>query len=61
MSPLDIMRIEVELGNVTAARKTLQLRTLELQEEIKRLENHVKVSIDKEAELSQKLDDAKKQ
>lgn len=55
MNPLEIKKIRVEYKKVNAAREDLELRILEAQDNIKRLEDHVKIQMAKEDELSEKI------
>lgn len=61
MSPLERKKIQAELMAVQSARCQLELRIAEREEEIQRLQEHLKISLAKEEELSAKFEDAKKQ
>lgn len=60
MSALDLKRMKLELVKVAAARAELEFRVEERLDEINRIQEHVKVQTDKEAELQQKIADAEK-
>lgn len=55
MNAYELKKIQVEYKRVNAAREEQELRILEFQEQIKRLEASIEVSIAKENELLQKL------
>jgi hypothetical protein len=55
MSPLELKKLKVELMRVTAARAELELRIEERLDEIERLKEHIKIQLDKETELEQKI------
>lgn len=55
LSPLDLKKLQVELIQVQAARASQELRIAEHQDNIDRLENAIKIQIEKEKELTQKL------
>lgn len=52
---LEEKRMKVELMRVTTARMELEYKIEEKKEEIKRLEDHIKLQLVKEDELSTKL------
>lgn len=52
---LEMKKTQVELMRVTTARMELEYKIEERKEEIKRMEDHIQIQIDKEAELKQKL------
>lgn len=55
MTPLERKKTEVELLRVNAAKEEMFLRILESEEQIKRLEDNIKIQEAKEAELKEKL------
>lgn len=55
LSPLDLKKLQVELIQVQAARASQELRIAEHQDNIDRLQVAIKVQLDKETELTQKL------
>ena len=55
MTNLEKKKMEVELMRVTTARMDLEYRILEMQSEIVRLGDMIKIQQDKEKELSDKL------
>lgn len=55
MSELEKKRIQAELMKVKAARLDLELKIMESEDQIQRLQTHVKIQADREAELEQKL------
>lgn len=57
---LDKQRTRLELMRVTTARMELEFKIEERKEEIKRMEDHIKIQIDKELELNQKIKDMEK-
>jgi len=61
MNPLELKKLQVEYKKVNAAREDLELRILEAEENIKRLEDHVKIQKAKEDELSEKINQLKQQ
>lgn len=60
MSALDIKRMKLELVKVAAARCELEFRVEERMDEINRIQEHIKVQLDKEAELQGKISEAEK-
>lgn len=58
MQPLEIKRMKLELVKVAAARNELEFRIDERNDEIARLQEHIKVQIAKEEELSEKIAEA---
>jgi len=58
MTPLEIKRLKLELVKVAAARHELEFRIEERLEEIARIKDHVKVQLDKEAELKGRISEA---
>jgi hypothetical protein len=56
MSPLELKRMKLELIKVAAARNELEFRIEERLDEINRIKEHIKVQLDKEAELQGKID-----
>lgn len=61
MSPLDIKRMKLELTKVNAAREELEFRIEERLDEIERIKLNIKIQLEKEAELSAKIQEASKQ
>lgn len=57
MTPLERKKIEVELLRVNASKEELALKILECQEQIKRIEDHIKIQEQKEIELKKKLEE----
>lgn len=55
MSPLEIKKLKVELLRVSAAKGEMELRVEERMEEIKRLQDNIKIQEEKEKELLEKL------
>lgn len=55
MTDLEAKRIKVEIMRVQAARAELELKIEERRDEIKRLEEHIKIQLKKEEELANKL------
>lgn len=55
MTPLERKKIEVELLRVNAAKEEMQLRILESQDQINRLQEQIKIQEVKEKELQTKL------
>lgn len=49
---LDKKKRELELARVQLARREMEFRIEERMEEIKRLEENIKIQIDKEAEIT---------
>lgn len=58
-SALDIKRVEVELMRVSSARFELELKVMERLEDIERLKDHIRVQLEKEAELNKKIEGLK--
>lgn len=56
MNPLDVKRKKLELMRVQTARYELEFKIEEKQDEIKRLEDHIKIQLEKEASLLKELD-----
>lgn len=52
---IEIKRMKLELLKVAAARAELEFRVEERLDEISRIKDHIKVQLDKEAELSQRI------
>lgn len=52
---LELKKTQLELMRVTTARMDLELRIEERKEEIQRLEEHIKIQINKELELTEKI------
>lgn len=55
MSPFELKKIQVEYKRVNAAKEGQELNILELQDQIKRLEASIAVSVAKEEELLAKI------
>jgi len=55
MSPLELKKIQVEIKRVDAAKEEMELRIHERMDEIKRLEDNIKVQVAKIEELKAKL------
>ena len=60
-TPLEIKRKKVELLRVSSAKAEIELRISERMEEVERLQEHIKVSEAKEAELAQSISDMEKE
>jgi len=60
MTSLELKRMKLELVKVAAARAELEFRIDERMDEINRIKDHIKVQLDKEAELQGKLAEAEK-
>jgi C4-dicarboxylate-specific signal transduction histidine kinase len=60
ISALDVKRMKLELVKVAAARAELEFRVEERMDEINRIHEHIKVQLDKEAELQAKIVEAEK-
>jgi predicted nucleic acid-binding Zn-ribbon protein len=59
MDAYELKKVQVEYKRVNAAREEQELRILEFQEQIKRLEASIAVSIAREEELQNKLSEMK--
>lgn len=57
MSPLEVKKLKVELLRVGAAKAELELKVEERMEEIKRIEDNIKIQELKEQELEAKIAD----
>lgn len=57
MSPLEVKKLKVELLRVGAAKAELELKVEERMEEIKRIEDNIKIQELKEQELETKIAD----
>ena len=55
MSPYELKKVQVEYKRVNSAREEQELRVLEFQEQIQRLEASIATSMAKEEELQAKL------
>jgi predicted nucleic acid-binding Zn-ribbon protein len=55
MTPFELKKLQVEYKRVNAAREEQELRILELQDTIKRIEQSIEVSMAKEQELQAKI------
>jgi hypothetical protein len=58
-TPIEIKRAQAELARVSSAKLDLELKIEERMEEIKRIEDHIKVQEAKELELLQRIEDLK--
>lgn len=58
MTSLELKRLKIELIRVSAARAELEFKIEERLEEINRIKEHIKVQLDKEAELAGKIKEA---
>jgi len=61
MSPFELKKISVELLRVHSSRCEQELRIMEFQEQIQRLEASITISIAREEELKVKLAEMQKQ
>lgn len=61
MNIYELKKLQVEYKRVNAAREEQELRILEFQEQIKRLETSIAISISKEDELQLKIAEMQKQ
>lgn len=57
---LEIKKTEVELIRVKAARMELEFKIMDMEEQCKRLQEHIKIQHEKEKELELKLTELKK-
>jgi predicted nucleic acid-binding Zn-ribbon protein len=57
LSPLELKKLKVEYKKVNAAREELEMRIIEFQENIARLEDHIKIQKAKEDELTEKINE----
>jgi predicted nucleic acid-binding Zn-ribbon protein len=60
MNPYELKKLQVEYKRVNTAREEQELRILGLEEEIKRIQASIEVSIAKEKELQETLKEATK-
>ncbi len=58
MNPLELKRMKLELIKVSAARAELEFRVEERLDEIERVKANIKIQLDKETELAQKIKDS---
>lgn len=58
MTPYELKKIQVEYKRVNAAREEQELRVLEIQENIDRLQKSIEISLAKEEELLAKIKEA---
>jgi C4-dicarboxylate-specific signal transduction histidine kinase len=58
MQLLEIKRLKLELVKVAAARAELEFRVEERMDEINRIKDHIKIQIDKEEELTGRIEEA---
>jgi predicted nucleic acid-binding Zn-ribbon protein len=61
MDAYEFKKLQVEYKRVNAAREEQELRILEFQDQIKRLEASIAISLAREDELQAKLSEMKKQ
>lgn len=55
MSELEKRKTRLELLRVQAGRMDMEIRIDEMREEIKRVEGHIQIQLDKELELKERL------
>ena len=55
MTPYELKKLQVEFKRVNAAREEQELRVLEFQEQIARIEASIAISLAKEEELAAKM------
>ena len=55
MSKLELARKQLELEQVKTARKGLEFKILECEDQIERLKEHIKIQLAREAELEKEL------
>jgi hypothetical protein len=60
MSPLDLKRMKLELIKVGAAKAELQFKIEERLDDIRRIEDNIKIQESRENELMQKIADSEK-
>lgn len=60
MTPLELKRMKLEVIRVAAARAEMEFKVEERLEDISRLKDNIKLQLDKEAELSAKIEEAEK-
>lgn len=60
MTSLEIKRTKLELVKVAAARAEMEFKIEERLEDISRIKEHIKVQLDKEAELRARIEEAEK-
>lgn len=60
-NPYELKKVQVEYKRVNAAKEEQELRILEFQEQIKRLEASIEVSVAKESELLAKIAEMQKE
>ena len=58
MNSLELKRTKLELIKVAAARAELEFKIEERLEDINRIKDHIKIQLDKEAELAAKIEEA---
>jgi hypothetical protein len=58
MTPYEMKKLQVEYKRVNAAREEQELRILEIQEQVDRLQKSVDISLAKEDELLTKIKEA---
>ena len=60
MSGLELKRTKLELVKVAAARAELEFKVEERLEDIARIKDHIRIQLEKEAELKAKIEEAEK-
>lgn len=55
MTKIQRVEMEVELHNVTGAKKTLFLKIMKLEDEIENLKKHIEIQVKREKELEELL------
>ncbi len=55
MDAYELKKLQVEYKRVNAAREEQEMRVMELEEQIKRLQNSISVSLSKEEEIQNKI------
>lgn len=61
MGPLELKKLQVELLRVSAAKGEMELKIDERMDEVRRLEEHIKVQTLKEEELRLKITEMQQQ
>lgn len=61
MGPLELKKLQVELLRVSAAKGEMELKIDERMDEVRRLEEHIKVQTLKEEELKLKITEMQQQ
>lgn len=60
MNAYELKKLQVEYKRVNAAREEQELRILEFEEQIKRIQTSIEISIEKEKEIQSKIEEATK-